>query len=133
MNGNPVILFDGLCNLCNRSVQFILQREKDDALRFASLQSATGQELLKKNGLPLTDINTFVFIENGRAYTRSTAALRVCRRLKGPWPLLYGFMIVPGFLRNGVYDLVARKRYKWFGKRQECMVPAPRWQARFLE
>ena len=129
----PIILFDGVCNLCQGSVQFILKHDKKQQFLFASLQSQVAHELLRsfKNNSPSN--KSFVLIENGSMFIRSTAALRVCRRLNGAFPLLYGLMIVPAFIRNAVYDLVARNRYKWFGKLKECWLPTPELSARFLD
>ena len=128
-----MILFDGVCNLCNGAVQFVIKRDKKKYFSFASLQSGEGQKLSVQYGLPVNDFNSFILVENGKAYTRSTGALRVIKKLKGLWPLLYGFMIVPGFIRNAVYDWIARNRYKWFGKKDECMIPTPELKARFLD
>lgn len=133
LNGGPILLFDGVCNLCNASVQFILKRDPKGIFRFASLQSATGQALLRHAGLPTADITTGVLFENGKAYLRSDASLRAVRLLPGFWPLLYGFTIVPRFIRHTVYDWIARNRYRWFGKQESCMVPAPEWKARFID
>lgn len=127
-----IVLFDGVCNLCDRSVQFILKRDKKGYFQFASLQSEVGQELLKKYDLPTEDFGSFVLIEKGKAYQKSTGALRVCRHLGAAWPLLYGFIIIPPFLRHGVYSLLARNRYRWFGKKEACMLPQPEWKERFL-
>jgi predicted DCC family thiol-disulfide oxidoreductase YuxK len=129
----PVILFDGVCNLCNRAVQFIIKRDKKKQFLFASLQGKTGSELLKQFDLPPDQFNSFVLIENQKAYTRSTAALRVAKKLSGGWSFLYGLSILPPFLRDPVYNLIAKKRYKWFGKRDECMLPSPELRERFLE
>ncbi len=129
----PVVLFDGVCNLCNRSVQFIIRRDRKKMIRFASLQGKTGQSLLQKFGLPVNDLHSFVLIENGHVYRRSSAALKTARHLDGGWKLLYGFMIIPPFIRDAVYNIIARKRYKWFGKREECMLPAPELKERFLD
>lgn len=130
---HPVILFDGICNFCNGAVNFTLRRDRKKQLRFAPLQSAAGQQLLKENGWPETDMQSFLLIENGRLYHRSTAALRVCRYLRGGWPLCYGLLIIPRFIRDGVYDFIARNRYRWFGKRDACMMPTPDIRERFLE
>ena len=129
----PIILFDGICNLCQGSVQFVLKHDKKRQFLFASLQSTIATELISsyQNTSPRTD--SFVLVENGKMYTRSTAALRVCRRLNGWLPLLYGLIIIPRFIRDVVYDLVARNRYKWFGKLNECWVPTPELSARFLD
>jgi predicted DCC family thiol-disulfide oxidoreductase YuxK len=129
----PVILFDGVCNLCNRSVQFIIKRDTKKKFLFASLQGKTGGEILKKFDLPVNDFNSFILAEGDRIYTRSTAALRIARQLSGGWKLLYGFMIIPAFIRNAVYNWIARNRYKWFGKKDECMIPTPELKERFLD
>ena len=129
---HPVILFDGICNLCNNAVQFVLKHDKKKLFRFASLQSDFGKSILIKYGLPTDNFNSFVLILNGKAYTKSTAALSVAKMLSGPMKLLYGFIIVPAFIRNGVYNVIARNRYKWFGKKESCMLPSPDVAARFL-
>ncbi|USK64015.1 thiol-disulfide oxidoreductase DCC family protein [Peribacillus frigoritolerans] len=129
---NPVILFDGECNFCDSSVQFIIKRDPQGLFHYASLQSEAGQELLKKYDVP-ADIDSMVLIEKDKAYYKSSAALRICRRLQGAWKLLYGFIIVPSFIRNFVYDFIAKNRYKWFGKKEEsCMLPSPSVRKRFL-
>ena len=128
----PIVLFDGVCNLCNSAVQFIIRHDKKNIFMFTSLQSDTGQKLLAQYDLPLNELNSFILIENNKAYTRSSGALRVIKKLKGLWPLLYGFMIVPKFIRDGVYNWVGRNRYKWFGKQDACMIPTPELKARFL-
>jgi predicted DCC family thiol-disulfide oxidoreductase YuxK len=121
----PIILFDGVCNLCHRSVQFVLPRDKKGVFRFASLQSPVGQALLKKYGLSGGQTDSFVLVEKDRAYTRSSAALQVVKKLKGGWPLLTVFWIVPRPLRDFIYDYVARHRYQWFGKAESCWLPTP--------
>ncbi|MBN8789117.1 MAG: thiol-disulfide oxidoreductase DCC family protein [Terrimonas sp.] len=128
----PVILFDGVCNLCNNSVQFVIKKDRKKHFYFTSLQSNAGQQLLKQYHLSPDKFDSFVLIENNKAYTRSTAALRVVKRLSGTWPLLYIFIIVPPFIRNAIYDWVAKNRYKWFGKSDSCMMPTPELNARFL-
>ncbi|HEX2683375.1 MAG TPA: thiol-disulfide oxidoreductase DCC family protein [Ferruginibacter sp.] len=132
MDSHPVILFDGVCNFCNSAVNFTLKRNKKANILFAPLQSEAGQGLLKQYGLPLAEMRSFIFMEDGKAYNRSTAALRVCRHLRGGWPLCYGLIIVPKFIRDGIYNWIAKNRYKWFGVRQECMIPTPGIKARFL-
>lgn len=128
----PIILFDGVCNFCNSAVNFVIKRDKNSALKFATLQSNIAQQMLANQNIPTNDLSSFVFIENEKIYTRSTAALRVCKYLTGLWPLLYGFIIVPKFLRDGVYNWVAKNRYRWFGKTKECMIPTPEIKAKFL-
>ena len=132
MTQPPVVLFDGVCNLCNSSVQFLIRRDKHERLRFASLQSEFGQETLKKFNLPEKEFNSFVFLENEKIYLRSAAALRIAYYLGGCWRIFQIFWIVPPFIRNAIYDLIARNRYKWFGKKTECMMPSPELKKRFL-
>ena len=132
MDPKPIVLFDGVCNLCSGSVQFILKRDKNNLFQFASLQSKPGQEYLKKFNLPADTFNSFVLVEGDKIYTRSTAALRIARNLKG-WKWLYGFRIVPKFIRDAVYNLIAKNRYRWFGKKDECWIPTPELKSRFLE
>jgi predicted DCC family thiol-disulfide oxidoreductase YuxK len=132
MNNHPVILFDGVCNFCNGAVNFTIKRDKKKLIRFAPLQSEAGQQLSAQFGLPPNDLRSFLLIENGKMYNRSTAALKVCRHLTGLWPLCAALLVIPAFIRNAVYDFIAKNRYKWFGQRQECMMPTPDIRARFL-
>jgi predicted DCC family thiol-disulfide oxidoreductase YuxK len=128
-----IILFDGVCNLCNESVIFILQREKEPIFQFASIQSEAGQQLLEWCGLPRDYNQAVVLIDGGTIYLGSTAALKIGQQLRFPWSFLSsaGFL-VPGFLRDWVYRQVATHRYQWFGRRDLCMVPDAKLQARFL-
>jgi predicted DCC family thiol-disulfide oxidoreductase YuxK len=128
------ILFDGVCNLCNGFVQFVIQRDKAGYFRFASLQSAAGQALLAEHGIRLGAVGpeTVVLVEQNRTYTHSTAVLRIARRMGGGWPLLYVFSAVPRFVRDAAYRFVARHRYQWFGQRDACMLPTPALRQRFL-
>lgn len=130
---NPIVFFDGVCNLCNRSVQFIIKRDRKKKFLFASLQGQKGQEILKRFHLPADDFNSFILFENDKIYTRSTAALRMLKLLGGGWKLLYVFILVPKFIRDAVYNRIAKNRYKWFGKREECMIPTPELKNRFLD
>lgn len=127
-----IILFDGVCNLCNSAVQFVIRHDPKGLFKFAALQSNSGRVLLKQYGLEENNLNSFVLISNNKVYTKSTAALKVARQLKGAIKLLYGFIIVPAFIRDLVYKLIANKRYRWFGKRNECMVPTTALKQRFL-
>ncbi|MDG3073060.1 thiol-disulfide oxidoreductase DCC family protein [Bacillus halotolerans] len=129
---NRVLLFDGVCNLCNGAVQFIIKRDPNGLISFASLQSETGQSLLKKSGLPTEHFDSFVFIEDGQVYTKSTAAIKVFRHLRGPWRLFVLFFVVPKPVRDMLYSFIAKNRYKWFGKKNECMLPSPSIKNRFL-
>ena len=128
----PIILFDGVCNFCSSAVNFVIKRDKKSILKFATLQSNVSHQLLATRQLPANDLKSFVFIENNKIYTRSTAALKVCRYLNGLWPMMYGFIIVPKFIRDGIYNWISKKRYQWFGKKEECMIPTPGVKDRFL-
>jgi len=132
MKQQPVILFDGVCNFCNSAVNFVIRHDKKAQVQFAPLQSDKGRLFLRQYGLPAAEMKSFVFIEDGKSYTQSTAALRVCRYLNGLWPLCYGFIIVPKFLRDGIYNWIAKNRYKWFGVREQCMMPTPEVRTRFI-
>ncbi|MDN5215372.1 thiol-disulfide oxidoreductase DCC family protein [Fulvivirgaceae bacterium BMA12] len=129
----PVLLFDGVCNLCNGVVQFVIKRDPDAKFSFTSLQSNMGQRLLQKFQLPTSDFESFVLVEGDRYYRKSTAALRLFSKLGGGWRLLYVFMIVPVPIRDFFYSLVANNRYKIFGRTDECWIPTPELKARFLE
>jgi predicted DCC family thiol-disulfide oxidoreductase YuxK len=132
MPNPPIILFDGVCNLCNNSVQFVIKHDTDNKFMFAALQSPTGQALLQQYNLPQQELNSFVLIKDEKVYLKSTGALNVAKNLNGPVKLLYGFIIVPEFIRNAVYNFIAKNRYKWFGKKESCMIPTPALQSRFL-
>ena len=129
MRTHPIVLFDGVCNLCNGAVQFIIARDKRQGFRFASLQSAFGQQYQEQVG----EVDSILLVEEGRVYQKSTAALRIARRLKGLWPMLYIFIIIPPFLRDFIYDIIARNRYRWFGKKESCWLPTPDLKARFID
>ncbi|MGV3503323.1 MAG: thiol-disulfide oxidoreductase DCC family protein [Adhaeribacter sp.] len=133
MDAQPaIILFDGVCNLCNGFVQFVIRQDHAQRFRFASLQSDKARELLQGQPGAGHSLDSVVLIENGRHYRQSTAALRILRHLSGGWPLLYGLVVVPAFVRDRVYAWVAGNRYRWFGQRDACMLPTPELKARFL-
>jgi len=127
-----IVLFDGVCNLCNNSVVFIIKRDKNDVFRFAALQSDIGVEMTKKLNIDTSKTDSIILVEGNSYSVKSTAALKIARHLKGGYPLLYGFMILPAFFRNWVYDLIAKNRYQWFGKKESCMIPTPELKAKFL-
>lgn len=127
-----IILFDGVCNLCNSSVTYVIKRDKKDLFRFAALQDVVGQQLIEKHQIDTSKTDSIILIDGDTAYVKSTAALKVARHLGGGYPLLYGFMIIPNFIRNWVYDFVARNRYKWYGKKDSCMIPTPELRSKFL-
>ena len=127
-----IVLFDGVCNLCNNSVQFIIRHDPNARFQFASLQSPQAQKLLAGHRLE-GYLASIVLVEDLEIYTASTAALRIARRLSGLWSLFYVFIIIPRPIRDWAYSIVARNRYRWFGRRDECMVPTPNLRERFLD
>jgi len=132
MYQHSIILFDGVCNLCKGAVQFVIKRDNKNQFLFASLQSEEGKQILESHNFRLKKINSFLLVENGSVYERSTAALKVIKKLTGFWPVLYIFIIVPKFIRDSVYNWIAKNRYQWFGRKDECMVPTPELKAKFL-
>ncbi|MEN7546599.1 thiol-disulfide oxidoreductase DCC family protein [Rapidithrix thailandica] len=132
MRKTNIILFDGICNFCNDSVNFIIDHDPKKKFKFAALQSEVGRQLLRSLGQDPDKMDSIVLIEKGKVFKKSTAALKVARYLSAPWPLAYGFLIVPVFIRNLVYDWIARNRYKWFGKREQCRMPNEEEKQRFL-
>jgi predicted DCC family thiol-disulfide oxidoreductase YuxK len=118
-----LILFDGVCNLCNSFVDFVIRRDPNKQFRFGTLQSEIGQAILKKQGLATTDFDTVLLVDGDRVWTKSSAALRVLRQLSGAWPLTYAFMFVPSVVRDAVYSFVGNNRYRIFGKSSSCRVP----------
>jgi predicted DCC family thiol-disulfide oxidoreductase YuxK len=132
MQGESIILIDGVCHLCQGLVRFIIPRDPRANFLFVSLQSEVSRELLRSGGLPDNQLNTVVLVENGIYYTESAAVLRIARRLRFPWPAAYVFILVPKPLRNALYRLVARNRYRWFGRDEQCLLPSPELKQRFL-
>ena len=131
-HSHPILLFDGVCNLCNGFVQFMLTRDPEGIFQFASLQSEEGRSLLLEYGLDPEGMDTVVLIENGQAYTHSDVPLRVAPRLAGFWGWVSIFKYVPRSWRNAIYRWVAANRYRWFGKQESCIMPRPEWKERFL-
>ena len=127
-----IILFDGVCNLCNGAVTFIIKRDKKNIFKFAALQSEVGQGLISKFNIDTKKVDSIILIDGEKHYEKSSAALHIAKHLSGAYPLLFGFMVVPKFIRNSVYDYVARNRYKWFGKKESCMIPSAELKRRFL-
>ncbi|MBM7097610.1 thiol-disulfide oxidoreductase DCC family protein [Bacillus sp. H-16] len=128
-----VVLFDGECNFCDGSVQFIIKRDPDKVFSFASLQSEEGKRLVEKSGIPLGTDSMILVEEDGSSHMKSGAALRIVRELRRPWNLLWVFILIPYPLRDGVYNIIARNRIKWFGKRAACRVPTAEERERFLD
>jgi predicted DCC family thiol-disulfide oxidoreductase YuxK len=131
-SGNSVVLFDGVCNLCNKWVQFVINRDPERHFRFASLQSAQGRALLQAHGLPVDHLGSIVLIQSNRAFQESDAVLRIARGLRAPWPMAGIFMVLPRALRDFVYRIIARNRYRWFGQADSCMLLFPNSAERFL-
>jgi predicted DCC family thiol-disulfide oxidoreductase YuxK len=130
---NPVILFDGLCNFCNGAINFVLKQDKKGIFRFAPLQSEAGRRLLQQYHLPTDEFESFVLIDDGKVYTKSSAALRVMNKLPWYWKEAQIFRVIPTIFRDAIYDFIARNRYKWFGKKDQCMLPTPEMRSRFLD
>ena len=128
-----MILFDGVCNLCNSSVQFVIERDKKNTFQFASLQSDFARSTLPQRLVEEEDLKSIVLYTKEKTLTKSSAVLTVAKSLSGLWPVLYGFMIIPRFIRDGVYDIIAANRYKWFGKKDECMIPTPDMKIKFID
>ncbi|SFJ15368.1 Predicted thiol-disulfide oxidoreductase YuxK, DCC family [Halobacillus dabanensis] len=126
-----IILFDGECNFCNQSVQFIIERDPKGEFKFASQQSDTGSALLKKRNIR-NDVESIVLIEGNSAYIQSTAALRISKRLSGLWKLAYTLVVIPKPLRDSLYNVIAKNRHKWFGVNDHCLLPSPDIRKRFL-
>ena len=132
INNQPIILFDGVCNLCNGSVQFIIRRDPGSRFHFAALQSDFGNSQLLRYGIPPGMLNSVILIQDGKAHQKSNAALEIAKQLSGLWPAMYIFKIIPRFIRDWVYDRIAKNRYKLFGRRDECMIPTPGLKGRFV-
>ena len=130
---DSIILFDGVCNLCNGYINFIIKRMKSNSVKFGTLQSASGQELLEKNGMSKTTLDTVVLVQNGKLYTKSDVALKIAKEMKGGWPVFSVFSILPKFLRDAIYDIISKNRYRWFGKQDSCMIPTPELKSLFLD
>ncbi len=127
-----IILFDGVCNLCNSSIQFIIRHDPESQFKFAALQSTFGREQLMKFGIEQDALSSVILIRDGVAFQRSDAALEIARDFKGMWRGLYYSKIIPRFFRDWIYDRIAKNRYSLFGKRDECMIPTPDLKARFI-
>jgi predicted DCC family thiol-disulfide oxidoreductase YuxK len=133
IENQDVLLFDGVCNLCNGAVNFIIDHDPKGHFKFAALQSDFGQEKLKELGYNQQEFDSLVLLSEDKVYKKSSAALRIAKKLSGLYPLLYVFIIIPPFIRHGVYDIIAKNRYKWWGKRDSCRMPTPELRARFVD
>jgi predicted DCC family thiol-disulfide oxidoreductase YuxK len=132
MNDHPIILFDGICNFCNGAINFIIKRDRKRIFRYAPLQSEAGQQLLKQHHLSTTALDSFILIDNGKAYKKTTAAIHLYPKLGGAWKLMKALWILPPFIRDAGYNIIAANRYKWWGKKDTCMVPSPEVRSLFL-
>src|SRR5687767_6364142 len=133
LDEDPLVLYDGVCGLCARSVRWILRHERDHALRFAPLQGVTAAALRVKHPEIPTTLESVVLITNGKAYLRSTAFLHIAKHLRAPWRWIYAFRWLPGFVLNGPYRIIAATRYRIFGKSDACEIPSPAQRVRFLD
>ena len=129
---HSIILFDGVCNLCNGAVNFVIKRDPGNVFKFAPLQEKQGALLLKTHAIDIQKLDSIVLIENGNVYTKSSAALRIARKMSNLWSLFFVLLIIPSFIRDGVYDFIAKNRYKWFGKKEQCMIPTQGLKEKFL-
>lgn len=129
---HPIILFDGVCNFCNGAINFVLKQDKKKIFRFATLQSEAGQKILQQYHLATNDFESFILIDKDKIYKKSSATLRVLNQLPWHWKELQIFWIVPVFIRNAIYDFIAKNRYKWFGQKDQCMIPTAEMKSRFI-
>ena len=132
INSDPILIYDGLCNFCTTLVQFVIKRDTKGRIKFVHLQSEKAKSLITVSGINSLNLNSVVFITEGNLYLKSSAVLYLFKELDRPWGLLFGFIIIPLFIRDSFYDLVARCRYRLFGKRNNCPVPAPGTEKRFV-
>ncbi len=129
---NPIILFDGICNLCDNSVLFIIKKDDQNVFKFATLQNSAAQAYLKNKKPALNNIDSILLVTSHKIYTKSSAALMIAKKLKGLYPLLFIFYIIPKPIRDLVYNIIAKNRYKWYGKKESCMIPTPELKNKFL-
>lgn len=129
---HPIVFFDGVCNLCNGAVQFIIARDRKNVFHFASLQSDMAKEKLKPIGVEPEHILSIVLLSEGKAYQQSSAVCRIARKLSWPWPLFYALILIPPFIRDAIYRFIAHNRYRWFGKRESCWLPSPELKDKFI-
>ena len=127
-----LVLFDGVCNLCSALVQFVIRHDRAAKFRFAAIQSEIGNEIFQSHGLDPAELHTFAFVADGKMFMRSDAAIEVASRFGGAWRILRVFRFVPRVVRDSIYTIVARNRYRWFGRKEVCMVPTPEIKERFL-
>lgn len=129
----PLILFDGVCKFCHASVNFVIEHDRRDYFRFCPIQSEKGQSLIEQYDITDSGLSSMILIQNDKIYRKSTAALRIARHLAFPWPLMYAFTLLPAFIRDAVYDYIGGRRYQWFGKYDQCLVPDSSVKSKFIE
>jgi len=132
-NGKSIILFDGVCNLCNSSVNFIIKHDKKEQFIFASLQSDAAKEILLQFKTKKINLDSILLVDGEKIYEKSSAVLLILKQLNKGFKLLYYFIIIPNFIRDWVYNVIAKNRYKWFGKKEECIIPTSETKKKFLE
>lgn len=128
----PIVLFDGVCNFCNYWVNFAIKRDKKNKLKFSPIQGETAKQILPGYSVNPRSLSSVIFIVNGKVHTQSSAALQIARHLNGGWKLFYGLIIIPKFIRDFFYNIIARNRYRWFGKKESCVIPTWEMRERFL-
>lgn len=133
MSNNRVVIFDGVCNFCNYWVDFLIRRDPKNKFLFTANQNEAGARILQEHGESAEDVGTVYFLEDGKLFKESTAALKIARNLPGLWPAFYGLMIIPRPIRDGIYQWIAKNRYRWFGKKETCRLPSPEERAKFLD
>ena len=134
LEGKKIILFDGVCNMCNSTINFIITHDKNDVFRYASLQSEIGKKLIEERKIDTSKLDSILLIEPQTSYHyKSTAVLHIAKQLSGLYPLVSLLLILPRFFRDGCYDIIAKNRYKWFGKKEKCMIPTPELKALFID
>ena len=128
-----ILLFDGVCKFCHAGVQFVIRRDKKSKFIFCPLQSRKGQQLMQQYGLQDSGLSSMILLQNDRVYRKSSAALHIARQMPMPWPLLYGFILVPAFIRDRVYDFIGNHRYQWFGRYDSCWIPDDETRKKFID
>jgi predicted DCC family thiol-disulfide oxidoreductase YuxK len=131
-NNYDIILFDGVCNLCHGAILFLIKRDKNNRFKFAPLESTIGKELLLKHQIDPSKIDSIILVRGESAFIKSRAALHITTHLNGLWPLLYSLIIIPRFISDAAYDFIAKNRYRWFGKKDSCMIPTQELKSKFL-
>ena len=129
---HAVVYFDGVCNFCNGVINFIIRNDRNDYFRYTPLQSESGQKFLRDHQFPMQRLDTFYLAENGKIYSHSAAVLRILKRLGWKYSWMHGFIIVPAFIRDFFYEVISKNRYRWFGRKDQCMIPTAEERGKFL-